>query len=280
MMGSVPAMTGPRRSPGAATTSWRRVARGSAWSAVATVSGSSVHGRADTDAAWIDRSSSPGWWGRLRAVDLLGGLVAEVSRLSALHDRVLVGIDGPDAAGKTTLADKLSDALDIPTVRASIDGFHRPREQRYERGELSPDGYYTDSFDYHALLEQCLAPFLGGSARVSTASYDHRARAEAVTGVTAVPTKAVLVFDGVFLLRPELRDVWVLSVYLRVSPPETLRRAHQRDLDVLGSAEQISRRYLGRYLPGQALYRRQADPEASVQSTSRTDQASLVDAAG
>ena len=153
-----------------------------------------------------------GWWGRLRAVDLLGGLVAEVSRLSALHDRVLVGIDGPDAAGKTTLADELSVALDVPTVRASIDGFHRPLEQRYERGELSPDGYYVDSFDYLALSEQCLQPFLGGSARVSMASYDLRARAEATTGVTAVPTKAVLVVDGVFLLRPELRDVWTLSV--------------------------------------------------------------------
>ena len=100
---------------------------------------------------------------------------------------------------------------------------------------------------------------------MSTASYDHRAGAEVTTSAAAVPTKAVLVVDGVFLLRPELRDVWTLSVYLRVSPQETLRRAHQRDLDVFGSAGQISRRYLGRYLPGQAIYRRQADPEAFAQ---------------
>lgn len=150
-------------------------------------------------------------------------------------------------------------------MRASIDGFHRPLKQRYERGELSPDGYYVDSFDYLALFEQCLQPFLRGSARMSTASYDLRAHAEATTRAAGVPTRAVLVVDGVFLLRPELRDVWTLSVYLRVSPQETLRRAHQRDLDVFGSAEQISHRYLGRYLPGQALYRQQADPEAFAQ---------------
>jgi uridine kinase len=71
----------------------------------------------------------------------------------------------------------------------------------------------------------------------------------------------VLVVDGVFLLRPELRELWTLSVYLRVSPEETLRRAHRRDLELFGSSEEIERRYLGRYLPGQALYRERADPE-------------------
>ncbi len=35
-----------------------------------------------------------------------------------------------------------------------------------------------------------------------------------------------------------------------------------RDLDLFGSADEIDRRYLGRYLPGQALYRQDADPEA------------------
>jgi len=74
--------------------------------------------------------------------------------------------------------------------------------------------------------------------------------------------RAILVIDGVFLLRPELRELWTFSVYLRVSPEETLRRAHRRDLGLFGSAEEVERRYLGRYLPGQALYRQEADPEA------------------
>jgi uridine kinase len=60
----------------------------------------------------------------------------------------LVGVDGPDAAGKTTPADHLADALEVPTLRVSIDGFHQPRELRYQRGELSAEGYYHDSFDY------------------------------------------------------------------------------------------------------------------------------------
>lgn len=47
-----------------------------------------------------------------------------------------------------------------------------------------------------------------------------------------------------------------------MSPEESVRRAHRRDRELFGSAEEIERRYLGRYLPGQALYRARADPES------------------
>src|ERR671936_3199905 len=69
---------------------------------------------------------------------------------------VRVAIDGVDAAGKTTLADELAAVLrgrGREVIRASIDGFLRPRAERYRRGELSPEGYYHDSFDYAALRE-------------------------------------------------------------------------------------------------------------------------------
>lgn len=203
-------------------------------------------------------------------------LAAAVTGLSRLHGRVLVGIDGPDGAGKTTLADRLADALrpapresalqfpalQVPALRVSVDGFNRPRAQRYERGELSPEGYYLDSFDYQRLREQCLLPFLRGDSTLRRPAYDQRGDAGEGIDAVAVPDRAVLVVDGVFLLRPELRELWTLSVYLRVSAQETLRRAHRRDLDLFGSAEEVERRYLGRYLPGQALYRQRSDPEA------------------
>jgi uridine kinase len=200
-------------------------------------------------------------------VDLIGTLGTVVVGLCQMQQRVLVGIDGPDGAGKTTLADRLADALrattlQATTLRASVDSFNRPRTARYQRGELSPDGYYLDSFDYPALRNECLLPFLSGKSALTTSTYDHRVEGGKTTDATAIPPSAVLVIDGVFLLRPELRDLWTLSVYLRVSPEESLRRAHRRDLELFGSAEEVGRRYLRRYLPGQALYRMGADPEA------------------
>ncbi len=194
-------------------------------------------------------------------MDLAGRLATTVTGLSRLHDRVVVGIDGPDGAGKTTLAGRLNEALQVKTLQACVDGFNRPRAQRYRRGELSPDGYYLDSFDYPALRNDCLLPFLGGQSALRTSAFDHRGDIRANIAV-AVPTRAVLVVDAVFLLRPELRELWTLSVYLRVSAQETLRRAQRRDLELFGSAGEVQRRYLQRYLPGQALYRQTSDPEA------------------
>ena len=162
---------------------------------------------------------------------LVARLSAAVADLQDTHARVLIGIDGPDAAGKTTLADRFAAVHPGPVRRVSADDFVRPRAERYRRGELSPEGYYRDLFDLPALTAACD----GGAATV--------------------------VVDGVFLLRPELRDLWTFSVYLRVSESETLRRALVRDVAEFGSAGEVERRYRTRYLPGQALYRRDADPE-------------------
>lgn len=196
-------------------------------------------------------------------MDLVGRLAAAVTGLAGAHNRVLVGIDGPDAAGKTTLADRLAEALDVPVLRAGADAFHRPRAERYRRGELSPEGYLRDSFDDTLLVDRCLRPFAGGAESVRTAAFDHRTDGGR-RAFSGVPPRAVLVFDGVFLLRPLLRDWWTLSVYVAVSPEESLRRALRRDVTLFGSAAEVRRRYRGRYLPGHALYRDEVSPEAAA----------------
>jgi uridine kinase len=174
--------------------------------------------------------------------------------------RALVAVDGPDAAGKTTLADRL--AARTGALRASIDAFHRPRAERYARGALSPEGYYRDSFDLAAFEAVCARPFLDGAPAVRTALFDFRGDTAVDAPAVDVPPRAVLIVDGVFLLRPELAPLWTLSVYLRVSPEESLRRALVRDAALMGSTQEVRRRYAARYLPGQALYRAEADPEA------------------
>src|ERR671937_2719322 len=86
---------------------------------------------------------------------LLARLVGLVLGCRRPHP-VRVTIDGPDAAGKTTLADELAARLRARqrvVIRASIDGFHRPRAERYRRGDESPHGYYNDSFDFDSLRD-------------------------------------------------------------------------------------------------------------------------------
>ena len=172
---------------------------------------------------------------------------------------MLVAIDGPDAAGKTTLASEVAARLMRPIVNASVDGWHNPREVRLRRGAESAEGYYLDSFDHEALVRECLEPFGSGAGRVRTASFDYQTDS-GVEAQQEVASDAVLLFDGVFLLRPELRARWHLRVYLHVPESVTLARALQRDVQLFGSPDEVRRRYERRYLPGQALYREEASP--------------------
>jgi uridine kinase len=168
-----------------------------------------------------------------------------------------VAVDGPDAAGKTMLADELATLVQAsrPVIRAGVDDFHNRSAVRRQRGELSPDGYLADSFDVAALQAGLLSPLgPGGDRRYRVASFDYRADRPVAVPVRSAPADAVLLLDGVFLLRSELRACWDLSIFLTVTPEEVLRRASVRDLELFGGATAVRERYLRRYLPAQQLY--------------------------
>ena len=171
----------------------------------------------------------------------------------------MVAFDGPDAAGKSTLAQAVAAQMHRPAVVVSLDGGHNPREVRNRRGELSPDGYYADSFDLDALIAECLTPFRSGAATIRTALFEYRTDTESRMEA-AVGPDAVLLFDGVFLQRPELVSMWDLRVYLHVPESVSLTRAIERDLAVFENTQAIRLRYTQRYLPGQALYRKTSSP--------------------
>ncbi len=173
---------------------------------------------------------------------------------------VLVGVDGRDAAGKTTLAAELAEALreeGRTVIEASIDGFHNPRTTRYRRGRDDPEGYYRDSFNIKDLKKHLLVPLKVGCLHYTTRVFDYRVDGETLHTKQKAPRDAVLVFDGVFVHRPELQQYWNYSVYLYVGEEESTRRGVLRDP---GEAEEIRRRYRVRYLPGQRLYHEEAQP--------------------
>ncbi|WP_104530755.1 nucleoside/nucleotide kinase family protein [Wenjunlia vitaminophila] len=203
---------------------------------------------------------------RVPRAALVGALVELLVARSP--ERVLrVAVDGPDAAGKTTLADELARNLSgrREAIRVGIDGFHRPRSVRLRRGSLSPEGFYHDSFDHDAVRRTVLDPLgPGGDRRYRTAVFDHRVDAATDEPARVAPEGAVLLFDGVFVLRPELREHWDVSIFVDVSEEEALRRALVRDAVVMGGPDVVRERYERRYLPGQRLYRGTAAPELAA----------------
>ena len=178
---------------------------------------------------------------------------------------VLVGINGVDAAGKTTLADKLADRLkesDRQIIRVSIDGFHNPEAIRYRKGRNSPDGYYHDSFNHQLIIEKLLKPLSSGDLRYREVVFDYRIDEEVNIPGKKADKDAILIMDGIFLFRPELLNYWDIKIFLDVGFDVTLQRAikRARDQATPESEQDIMDLYNRRYIPGQRLYFQEADP--------------------
>lgn len=202
-------------------------------------------------------------WSRLPAErrDLLESLVAEYTRHYA-RGRTLLGIDGADGSGKTRFADDLALAFrrgGFEVFRASIDGFHRPRALRYERGRYSAEGGYRDAYDYSQFRRVLVEPFLlGGSTGFVLEAFDlERDVPKEMEWVTG-PADAILIVDGRFLNRPELQGIWHFTVWLEADARIRHERMVVRDGFDPDPGTPLAMRYTGAH----DLYLAEADPRA------------------
>lgn len=190
--------------------------------------------------------------------EAVAAIVDAIDAISCCHP-VRVAIDGSAAAGKTMLADELAISLrgrGRDVIRASVESFLRPRVDRYRRGAESARGCYEDSFDYDRLLAELLRPLGASGTRLyRTGIYDRRTDLPVDSEQLQASADAILLFDGVFLLRPELVDAWDYRVFISVASDELIRRARIRDAEEYGSPDDAERRFRARYLPSQQHYR-------------------------
>ena len=194
-------------------------------------------------------------------LEFLAGHIAEIH----LSHPLRIAVDGVDASGKTYFADALSKTLKVfhrEAIRASIDGFHNPESIRRQRGDLSPEGFYHDSFNYPTLITNLLAPLgPGGSLHYRTQVFDLVKDQPAEPPLKTASKDAILLVDGIFLLRPELLPYWDLTIFLHADFKHTVSRGAKRDTDLFGSKQIAENRYWNRYVPGQELYFKQVNPQ-------------------
>ena len=182
--------------------------------------------------------------------------------------RVIVAVDGIDGAGKSVFADGLAEAFaetGDAVFRASIDGFHRPRAERYARGRHSPEGFYRDSYDYATFRRVLVDPFregaqTAGATGFQLTAFDLVRDAPAESQWVSAPRDAVLVVDGIFLHRPLLRGLWDWSVWLEVPFDIAYARMARRD----GCDPDPDAPTNARYRRGQQLYLHEAAPREAA----------------
>jgi len=166
------------------------------------------------------------------------GLCARASDAQVLR----VAIDGPDAAGKTTFARELDDILHAmlprgPEVRRfSADELIIPLQLRRSAQAADPRWVYENVYPLDRIRE----------ITIGDPAHEH-------------PGTVVLV-DGMSLLRPELEDLWDVTIYLSVPEKVTVERVLARLDEEDDEPDAVESRYRERYLPALELYRQIADP--------------------
>ncbi len=190
--------------------------------------------------------------------EVIDGLAAEI-----LHNygkgRAIIAVDGLDGAGKTRFADALAARLGVghrAVFRASIDDFHQSRARRYARGKESPEGFYRDSYDYPTFKRVLTEPFrTGWIGSFNLKAFDLKRDLPFQPVWSSGPRDALLIVDGIFLNRPELRGIWNYSIWLEVDPEVAAARMLERDGEPANPE---------RYTGGQELYLAEAKPREAA----------------
>jgi uridine kinase len=180
-------------------------------------------------------------------------LISQIQRsLHSLQQRqivVLVAIDGPGGAGKSTLANELRGRLDAAVV--AVDDFYRVMEESV-RYSLTAEEGYMQYFDWQRLRDQVLAP-LRCNEIARYARFDWQSRQ---LGSTAeVQPNGVVLVEGVGSFRPEFRSFYDYSVYVDGQAEVCRARLRSR-----GDSED----WISRWDAAQDWYVQHHDPRASV----------------
>lgn len=185
--------------------------------------------------------------GESRSVAPIGHVMPQSSRLGTIDvlarsldatasaGHVLVAVDGVGASGKSTFAAELAAAVH-PAAIVHADDFFTPPEVRHARGRHSAEGFWLDAYDYPRIISEVLEPLKAGAPGASR------------------PSGGLVVVEGTFLHRRELRAYWDFSIFLDVPIAEASRRMRAR------AGAELNDRLLARYFGAQLIYFRAAQP--------------------
>lgn len=196
--------------------------------------------------------------------DVIGEYADEVLQLFPAG-RVLVGVDGIDGAGRTSFAGDLVGALQeraVSSAVVSMNDFLAPRSVRHAPPD-DAEHWYGHAFDHELVRRLVVQPYRRGEA-VALQGFDHERDEPVERPDRFQPAeRAVLVVEGIFLHRPELRGLWHSSAWLDVPREVARQRCVQRDgRDPSRDAPRHRVRF-----PAEDLYLRRVDPRKAANAT-------------
>jgi uridine kinase len=144
-------------------------------------------------------------------------IAAVLQRLPTTGAPALVCIEGLGGAGKTTLARAIAARAENITL-VHGDDFYGPEERDWR--SWTPRQGYERYFDHRRLERELLRPLSAGQP-ATFQRYDWETNS--LDNWVAVEPRGIVLVEGVYLLRQELRSYWDFSLY--VDTPRNVRQA-------------------------------------------------------
>ncbi|WMM23784.1 hypothetical protein RBU61_12715 [Tissierella sp. MB52-C2] len=183
-------------------------------------------------------------------------LLDEIIKIYNREKTLIIGIDGLGGSGKTTIVDSLKLRLsnrNYNTVILHIDDFIYPKNIRYNESEEEWYCYYNIQWRYDYLIKEILMPIKEGTEiHEEIEVYDKDNDIYTLEQIE-IPQGSILLLEGVFLQRKEMREYFDYVIYLDVPKEVRLNRVINRD-KYIGNSEDIKLKYERRYFPSEDKY--------------------------
>lgn len=185
------------------------------------------------------------------------------------NQATLIGISGIDASGKSTLARKVGEQLNlrnVPSAALSIDWFHTdasvrflPPSRVHEPPESHAEHFFHHAFRWDELFTQVVNPLVTTGACDATIGL-HNFKSDTITPTRIMHTGVrVVLLEGIFIFRREHANAFDSRVWLDCSFETSLARALARNQEGLPPAA-IRADYERVYFPAQQFHLRRDNP--------------------
>lgn len=186
---------------------------------------------------------------------------------------LLVALSGIDGSGKSTIAQRVVGGLEnrgLNAVSIGLDAWHHPPAKRFSK-EAPAAHFYENAFRFAELFEVLINPLKQNRAAHVTVELTRLPENDLIEHTFDLADLDVIVLEGIFLLKKELRENYDLAFWVECSFETALRRALQRNQEGLSEAE-ILRDYQTIYFPAQRIHFATDEPMANVNGIIRNDE--------
>jgi uridine kinase len=177
----------------------------------------------------------------------------------------LVALSGIDASGKGFVARRLAERLEdigLNTATLGVDPWLNLPQRRFASADPGPH-FYAHAIRFDEMFARLVLPLRDTRAVAVEAELAEETATEFVRGRYALHDVDVILLEGIFLLKRELRPHYDLALWIDCSFETALERAVARAQEGLAPADTI-RAYRTIYFPAQRVHIERDDPVAAA----------------